>query len=422
MSNQFKECMDQLDKTCGIIKQLNKTDKLIDLNSDEIEILRSPKRVIEVSVPVEMDNGKLKVFTGYRVQYNDIRGPFKGGLRYHPQVDINEVRALAFWMTIKCAVADIPYGGGKGGITVDVKKLSKKELERLTRAYVRAVADFVGPDKDIPAPDVYTNPQIMSWFMDEYSQIKGVNTPAVVTGKPVEVGGSLGRDTATAQGGFIVFDALRKKLRIKKDQVKIAISGFGNAGMNFAKIAVANDFKVVAVSDSRGAIYNPRGLNLRDVIMHKEKGESVVDCGCGKIITNEELLELPVNVLVPAALENAITKNNAKKIKAKIVLELANGPTTIDAGEILFKNGTVVVPDVLANSGGVVVSYFEWVQNIRHFYWSAEKVQANLREKMTKSFEDIWAVTNKYKINMRTAAYIVALERLSKALRIRGRA
>lgn len=411
-----------MDKTCGIIKQLNKTDKLIDLNSDEIEILRSPKRVIEVSVPVEMDNGKLKVFTGYRVQYNDIRGPFKGGLRYHPQVDINEVRALAFWMTIKCAVADIPYGGGKGGITVDVKKLSKKELERLTRAYVRAVADFVGPDKDIPAPDVYTNPQIMSWFMDEYSQIKGVNTPAVVTGKPVEVGGSLGRDTATAQGGFIVFDALRKKLRIKKDQVKIAISGFGNAGMNFAKIAVANDFKVVAVSDSRGAIYNPRGLNLRDVIMHKEKGESVVDCGCGKIITNEELLELPVNVLVPAALENAITKNNAKKIKAKIVLELANGPTTIDAGEILFKNGTVVVPDVLANSGGVVVSYFEWVQNIRHFYWSAEKVQANLREKMTKSFEDIWAVTNKYKINMRTAAYIVALERLSKALRIRGRA
>lgn len=420
--NQFKECMSQLDKTCAIIKQINKKGELIDLEEDEIEILKNPKRVIEVSIPVEMSNGKLKVFTGYRVQYNDIRGPFKGGLRYHPQVDLNEVRALAFWMTIKCAVVNIPYGGGKGGITVDVKKLDKKELEKLTRGYVRAIADFVGPDKDIPAPDVYTTPQIMSWFMDEYSQIKGVNTPAVVTGKPVEIGGSLGRANSTAEGGFIVFDALRKELKIKKNQVKIAIQGFGNAGMNFAKIADEHDFCVVAVSDSRGGVYNPKGLNLRDVMMHKEKDGSVTGYKGGKVISNEELLELPVNVLVPAALENAITKDNAKNIKAKIVLELANGPTSIEAGEILFKNGTIVVPDVLANAGGVVVSYFEWVQNIRHFYWDAKKVQANLFAKMTESFEDVWKITNKYKVNMRTAAYIVALERLIKALRIRGRA
>jgi glutamate dehydrogenase/leucine dehydrogenase len=325
-------------------------------------------------------------------------------------------------MTIKCAVVNIPYGGGKGGVTVDVKKLDKKELEKLTRGYVRAIADFVGPDKDIPAPDVYTNPQVMSWFMDEYSQIKGVNTPAVVTGKPVEIGGSLGRDTATAQGGFIVFDALRKQLKIKKSQIKIAIQGFGNAGMNFAKIVESHDFGVVAVSDSRGGIYNSKGLNLKELIKHKEKCGSVADYKGGKTISNEELLELSVNVLVPAALENVITEHNAKKIKAKIILELANGPTTIEAGEILYKNGTVVVPDVLANAGGVVVSYFEWVQNIRHFYWDGPKVQANLLAKMTESFNDVWNKSKKYKINMRTAAYIIALERLIKSLRIRGRA
>ncbi len=421
--SQFQECLNQLKKTCDIAREIDKKGDLASFKYEELDILKQPKRVVQVSLPIEMDNKKLKVFTGYRVQYNDVRGPFKGGIRFHPKVDLDEVKSLAFWMTIKCAVVDIPYGGGKGGVTVDVKKISEKEKERLTRAYVRAIANNIGPDKDIPAPDVYTNPQVMAWFMDEYSQIKGANTPAVVTGKPLEIGGSLGRDTATAQGGFYVFEALRKKMKIKKNQVKIAVQGFGNAGANFAKIADAHDLKVVAVSDSHGGIYNPKGLNLRDVERYKKEKGSVIYYPNGKKVSNEEILELPVNVLVPAALENVITEKNASDVKAKIIVELANGPINLEAGEILFKNGSVVIPDVLANAGGVLVSYFEWVQNIRHFYWDAKKVQKNLEQKMIKAFNDIWVLMQKYKkINMRTAAYIVALERIAKALKIRGRA
>lgn len=418
-NNQYKECLDQLNKTCEIIKEINGAAKKIGLTLDEIEILKSPQRIVEVSIPIKMDNGSLKVFRGYRVQYNDVRGPYKGGIRFHHQVNLDEVQALSFWMTIKCAVADIPYGGAKGGITVDVKQLSAGELERLTRGYARAIAEFIGPNKDIPAPDVYTNPQIMAWFMDEYSRIKGHNEPAVVTGKPVEVGGSLGRDTATALGGYFVFKNISKKLNYNNDTT-IAIQGFGNAGMNFAKIAYGKGFKIAAVSDSKGGIYNLEGLNINKVIEHKEKTSSVIDCAGAQNVSNEELLELPVKVLVPAALEGVITKDNAKKIKASIVLELANGPTAIEAGEILFKKNILVVPDVLANSGGVIVSYFEWVQNLRHYYWELEKVQANLDKQINRAADLVWQYMKEYNVNMRTAAYIIAVEKIVKALKVRG--
>jgi glutamate dehydrogenase/leucine dehydrogenase len=420
MSKQFKECINQFDKTCEIIDRIKKVGNGADLHYSHIEILKNPNRVIEVSIPIIMDSGELKVFTGFRVQHNDIRGPYKGGLRYHPKVDLDEVSALAFWMTIKCAVADIPYGGAKGGIAVDPKKLSQGELERLTRAYVRAMADFVGPDKDIPAPDVYTTPQIMAWFMDEYSKIKGVNVPAVITGKPVEIGGSLGRDKATAQGGIYVFEHLLKEINFKKKDITIAIQGFGNAGMNFAVLAEKHGYKVVAVSDSQGGIFNPKGLDIKKVVIHKEKTGTVINFPGAKNITNEKLLELPVFVLVPSALERVITEKNVDRIKAKIVLELANGPVTLEAGEKLFKKGIIVVPDVLANSGGVIVSYFEWVQNLRHFYWDLEKVNDRLKFQIGKAFQAVWKITSENKINMRSAAYIVAITKLSKALKIRG--
>ena len=420
MSNQFKQCIGLLNKTCEIMAKAEEASGAAGLIYKELEILKTPQRIIEVAVPVVMDDGQLKVFTGYRIQHNNIRGPYKGGLRFHPKVDLDEVSSLAFWMTIKCAVADLPYGGAKGGITVDPKKLSRGELERLTRSYTRAVALFVGPDKDIPAPDVYTNPQIMAWFMDEYSKIKGRNVPAVVTGKPVEIGGSLGRDIATAQGGFYVLEMIYKKLKIKKNHAAAAIHGFGNAGMNFAKIASEAGYKVAAVSDSKGGIYNEKGLDIKKVIEHKEKTGSVINFSGAKNITNEKLLELPVKILVPAALERVITAKNAERIKAGIILELANGPTTPEADEKLYKKGILVAPDVLVNSGGVIVSYFEWVQNIRHFYWDLEKVNDRLKQQITKAFAAVWAAKEKYNIDMRLAAYIVAIEKLGKALKARG--
>jgi len=420
MSKQFKECVNQFDKTCEIIEGIKKAGNGADLHYSHVEILKNPQRVIEVSIPIIMDSGELKVFTGFRVQHNDVRGPYKGGLRYHPKVDLDEVKALAFWMSIKCAVADIPYGGAKGGIAVDPKQLSQAELERLTRSYVRAMSDFVGPDKDIPAPDVYTNPQIMAWFMDEYSKIKGRNVPAVITGKPVEIGGSLGRDTATAQGGIYVFEHLLKEINFKKKDITIAIQGFGNAGMNFAIIAHKHGYKIAAVSDSQGGIFNPSCLDINKVLSQKEKIGSVINFPGAKNITNEKLLELPVSVLVPAALERVITEKNANRIKAKIILELANGPVTIEAGEKLFKKGIIVVPDVLANSGGVIVSYFEWVQNTRHFYWDLEKVNDRLEFQIGKAFQSVWKIASENKINMRSAAYIVAITKISKALKIRG--
>lgn len=420
MANQYKQCMEQLKKTCDVISQINKVEKKIDLTTDEVEILKSPKRIIEVSIPVRMDDGSLKVFTGYRVQHNDIRGPFKGGIRFHPQVDLDEVQSLAFWMTFKCAVADIPFGGGKGGITVDPKSLSEAEKERLTRGYVRAIGRNVGPQKDVPAPDVYTTPQIMAWFMDEYSRNVGENTPAVVTGKPVEIGGSLGRDTATAQGGFFVFENVIEKMQTDKTVTTIAVQGFGNAGMHFARIAHENGYVVVAVSDSRGGIYNKNGLDINAVIEHKKKIGSVVGFVEAQEISNEEILELDAKILVPAALENVITDDNADKIKADLILELANGPVSISAGEKLFAKNKIVIPDILANSGGVIVSYFEWVQNIRQYYWDAEKVRRRLKEKINCATNIVWNCKESCEVDMRTAAYIIATERLVKALAVRG--
>jgi glutamate dehydrogenase/leucine dehydrogenase len=411
MAEQFK----------GVINQLNKICRIININYDELEILRKPDRIIEVSLPVLMDNGRIKVFTGFRVQYNNSRGPYKGGIRFHPDVNLDEVKTLAYWMTIKCAVADIPYGGGKGGVAVDPKTLSAGELERLTRAYTRGFSDFIGPSIDIPAPDVGTTPQIMAWLMDEYSHIKGENMPGVVTGKPVEIGGSLGRETATSLGGFYVFEQVLAKLKLKKNKAIMAVQGFGNVGMNFAMIAYRAGFKVAAVSDSRGGIYNEKGLDMEKVLLHKQVTGSVADFKGSKNITNEKLLELPVQVLVPSALENVINERNAGVVKAKIILELANGPTSPEAEVKLEKKGVIIVPDVLANSGGVIVSYFEWVQNLRRYYWEEEKVQARLREQMTKVFNKVWQtmIAQKNK-KMRDAAYIVAIDRLVKSLRIRG--
>lgn len=419
MGKYYKEALNVLNNTCDLIKT-NKDCAALGLNEAEVEILRSPQRVIEVAVPVRMDDGSLRVFQGYRVQHNNIRGPFKGGLRFHPRVNLDEVKALSFWMTFKCAVADIPYGGGKGGITVDPKKLSQGELERLTRSYVRAIARFIGPDTDIPAPDVYTNPQIMAWVMDEYSRFKGVNEPAVVTGKPLEVGGSLGRDTATAQGGFFIFKNLLSKIKFKQKETTIAVQGFGNAGMHFARIAFEAGFKVVAVSDSRGGIYDDKGLDIHKVVAHKQETGSVMDFKDSKNITNEQILLLPVKVLAPAALEGVITAKNAGRVKAEMVLELANGPVSFEAGAKLHKKGKLVVPDILANSGGVIVSYFEWVQNIRHFYWDLDKVHNYLERQVGIATNRVWENTNNYGVDMRTAAYLVAIEKLVKALKVRG--
>jgi len=419
MKNQYNECLEQLKKTYDIINKINKSDQPICEFMDGVDVLKHPDKVIEVSIPVRMDDGSLKIFTGYRAQHSNILGPYKGGTRYHPQVDIEEIKSLSFWMTIKCAVVNIPFGGGKGGIIVNPKELSKNELEKLTRAYTQAISDMIGPYRDIPAPDVYTNAQIMAWIMDEYSRISGKNEPGVVTGKPIEIGGSLGRDTATAQGGFYVLKNLLAKVDLNGER-KIAIQGFGNAGVNFAQIADSGGFKIIAVSDSKGAILNPDGLDIEAVIKHKKGTSSVINCNNSKNISNDELLKLDIDVLVPAALENVITNENVNEIKAKIILELANGPITAEASEILAKNNRLVIPDILANAGGVVVSYFEWTQNIRRYYWDLDKVQTRLKKTMNKATELIWGYKEKYNIDMRTAAYVVAVIRLCAASKLRG--
>jgi len=407
------EYIDYLEEVGSLLKKVGRED------FQEIEILKKPQKAIEVSVPVKMDDGSLKVFTGFRVQYSNARGPYKGGLRYHPQVDLAEVKSLAFWMSIKCAVADIPYGGGKGGIEVDPKNLSQAELERLTRGYVRAMAKNIGVKEDIPAPDVYTNSQVMAWMMDEYSKIKGENVPGVVTGKPIEVGGSLGRDTATAQGGFYVLENVLEKFQdIKK--ASVAVNGFGNAGANFAEIVEKAGHKVVAVSDSKGGIYKEDGLQIKAIMKHKKETGAVTDFPGAKNVSNEELLALKVDVLVPAALENVIRKDNWKKVQARIILELANGPITKEANDQLIGKNTTIIPDVLANSGGVVVSYFEWVQNLSNFYWTLGEVQERLKIKMNKATDDIWGFKEENKVDMRTGAYALAVEKILRAVKVRG--
>lgn len=401
--------------------QLDRAAKLLNLEPGVHAMLREPMRELHVSLPVKMDDGTTKVFKGFRVQYNDARGPNKGGIRFHPDETIDTVRALAAWMTWKCAIVDIPLGGGKGGVVCNPKEMSQRELEQLSRAYIDAVGRILGPEKDIPAPDVYTNPQTMAWMMDEFSKLRGYYCPGVITGKPLELGGSEGRGDATARGGMYTLREAAKFLGIDLSKATVAIQGFGNAG-SFAAILAEEMFgsKIVAVSDSRGGIYKPDGLSARAVLDHKNKTGSVVGFPGTQPVSNEGLLELDVDVLLPSALENVITGENAERIKAKIIGELANGPTTPEADDILYKNGRFVIPDFLCNAGGVTVSYFEWVQNITGDYWEEEYVHERLDKKMTKAFHDTLAVSLERKVDMRTAAYMVAIQRVAEAMKLRG--
>jgi len=402
-------------------KQLDQAAEIMGLDPATHELLRWPLREFHVTLPVRMEDGTTKVFHGFRVQYNDARGPTKGGIRYHPEETIDTVRALAAWMTWKTAVVDIPLGGGKGGIVCNPKELSERELERLSRAYIRQVGRLLGEEVDIPAPDVYTTPQIMAWMMDEYSFIRGYNVPGVITGKPIPLGGSRGRGDATARGGMYCTREAGKALGIDLQGAATAIQGYGNAGQ-FAHILGQEllGLKVVAVSDSRGGIYQPDGLDPEAVIAHKRETGSVIGFPGTESITNAELLELDVVVLVPAALENQITAANADNIKARIVSELANGPTTPEADEILHKNDIYVIPDFLCNAGGVTVSYFEQVQNAYDYYWDLETVQDRLDKKMTAAFHAVHETAQKHGVHNRMGAYIVAVSRVAEACKLRG--
>jgi glutamate dehydrogenase (NADP+) len=410
-------------------QRLEKSLRYVNLPEDALEYLRHPKSSLTVSIPVRMDDGSLKVFQGYRVRYDDTRGPTKGGVRYHPNVSMDEVQSLAFWMTFKCAVLELPFGGGKGGITLDPKSLSRMELERLSRGYIDAIADFIGPDVDILAPDVYTNPTIMGWMMDQYNVIQRKISRAVVTGKPISMGGSAGRDTATGIGAFLTIEAIAPRLGLIPAETTVAIQGFGNAGSVLAVQLAQAGYRIVAVSDSQGGIYAPQGLDIPSIQHHKDSTRllkavycegsvcSVVD---HDIISNEDLLTLNVDILIPAALENQITEANADKIQAKYIFEVANGPITSAADEILDKKGILIFPDILVNAGGVTVSYFEWVQNRSGLYWSEEEVFGQLKQRMVKATESIWQVAQKQGISLRTAGYVLALERIGEAISAKG--
>lgn len=406
------------------VKQLERAAQYMDISDEALEFLKRPQRILEVTIPVEMDDGSVKVFTGFRVQYNWARGPTKGGIRWHPEETLSTVKALAAWMTWKCAVMDLPYGGGKGGVICNPKELSDREKERLSRGYIRAIYDIISPYTDIPAPDVYTNPQIMAWMMDEYEMIARRKTPAfgIITGKPPSVGGIVARMDATARGASYAVREAAKALGWDTLEGKtIAIQGYGNAGYYMTKIMSEEyGMKVVAVSDSKGGIYNPDGLNADEVLAWKKKTGSVKDFPGATTITNEELLELEVDILAPAAIEEVITKHNADNVKAKIVAEIANGPTTPEADEILHEKGILIIPDFLCNAGGVTVSYFEWVQNITGDYWTVEETRAKLDKKMTKAFWDVYNTHTEKNINMRDAAYVVAVSRVYQAMKDRG--
>ena len=401
--------------------QLDQAAEILGLDSATHALLREPMREFHVTIPVRMDDGSVKVFKGFRVQYNDARGPTKGGLRFHPDETIDTVRALAAWMTWKTAVVDIPLGGGKGGIICNPKEMSMGELERLSRGYIRAIGHYIGTEVDIPAPDVYTTPQIMTWMMDEYSKMVGYNAPGMITGKPIPLGGSAGRGDATARGGMYTIREAVKILGLELEGATVAVQGYGNAGQ-FAHKLVTEMFgcKVVAVSDSRGGIYNPDGLDFGAVTAHKKNTRSVVNFAGTKNISNEELLELDVDILVPAALENQIGDWNAANIKAKIVAELANGPTTPEADDILHKNGVFVIPDFLCNAGGVTVSYFEQVQNAYDFYWEEDEVYEKLDKKMTAAFHAVYNASQKYNVHNRMGAYAVAVARVAEVVKLRG--
>jgi glutamate dehydrogenase (NAD(P)+) len=403
------------------LEQLEEAAKLIKLDKGLHQILAHPKRVLTVSLPVKLDDNEIRVFTGFRSQHNDARGPYKGGIRYHPQVTIDEVKALSMWMTWKCAIADIPYGGGKGGIICDPKQMSDLELERMTRRYAYAIADIIGPHTDIPAPDVYTGGKEMAWIMDTYSALKGNYVqPEVITGKPLAIGGSLGRNEATGRGLSFTVREAAKMLKLDMRTSTVAVQGFGNAGQFAAQLLEKQGAKVIAVSDSKGGLQNSNGIDIGALRKHKEKKGTIVGFSEGKSISNEEVLETDCTILVPAALENQITKKNAAKISAKIVAEAANGPTTPDADEILYNNKTLLIPDVLANGGGVTVSYFEWLQNLRREYWSESQVNDMLDKNITKAFSDVYTTHEKYQVNMRKASTLLAVNRVVDAIKIRG--
>jgi glutamate dehydrogenase (NAD(P)+) len=413
--------MEDLDPFDIALAQLNKAAKVMKLDSATVDVLSSPREILQVSIPVKMDNGETKVFTGFRVHYNNARGPMKGGIRYYIKENLSEVKALSAWMTWKTALLGLPFGGAKGGIICDTKKMSKNELEKLSRGYIDAIADFIGPEIDVPAPDVYTTPQIMGWMMDEYEKIVRHSAPGVITGKPLTVGGSLGRGDATAKGGMYVLREGAKYKGIDLSKAKYAIQGFGNAGQ-FAVKFVNEMFhgKVVAVSDSSGGIYKESGIDYKELLEYKEKTGTVENFPGSKNITNEELLESDVDVLIPSAIEDQLTGENASRVKAKIVLELANGPSTPEADEIFFKKDILLLPDFLSNAGGVTVSYFEWVQNITGDYWTENDVYSRLDQKMTAATKDVLDVHEKYKTDPRTAAYIIAIQRVVDAMKARG--
>lgn len=383
------------------------------------ELLKEPLRLLKVRIPVKMDDGTTRVFTGFRAQHSDAVGPTKGGIRFHPNVTEDEVIALSMWMTLKCGIVDLPYGGGKGGIVCDPRHMSMGELERLSRGYVRAVSQIVGPTKDIPAPDVFTNAQIMAWMMDEYSRIDEFNSPGFITGKPVVLGGSQGRDRATAEGVTIVIQEAAKKRGIDIKGSRVVIQGFGNAGSFLAKFMSDLGAKVIAISDAYGALYDPNGLDI-DYLLDRRDSFGTVTTLFDNTITNKEMLELECDILVPAAIENQITAENAHRINAQIVVEAANGPTTAEATKILSERGILLVPDVLASAGGVTVSYFEWVQNNQGYYWSSEEVRKKLHEKMVNAFENVYHTAQSRNINMRLAAYMVGVRRTAEASRFRG--
>ncbi|MDZ8120364.1 Glu/Leu/Phe/Val family dehydrogenase [Pontiella agarivorans] len=411
------------------MQRLNTAMPYTDLD-DEIALrVGTPKSCLEVSVPVRRDDGSLTFYRGYRVRHDNTRGPTKGGLRYHPSVTLDEVKSLAFWMTFKCAVVGVPFGGAKGGISVDAKSLSPMELERLSRGFIRQVADFIGPDVDIPAPDMYTNERIMGWMMDEYSTIRRQHVPAVITGKPVSMGGSVGRADATGRGAYYCIRELARKHDQSPSSTRIAIQGFGNAGQHVARLLHKDGYRIVAVSDSQGAVYHPDGFDIPSLIRIKEKTRHVQTVYCDKALctstaadqlTNEELLELDVDILIPAALENQITSRNAQNIRARYIVEVANGPITSEADAILNSRNIEVVPDILANAGGVTVSYFEWLQNRSGSYWELQEVHRKLQAIMAREFEYIYDLHHDIKTDMRTAAYVHAIKRLGETMNAKG--
>ncbi len=410
--NPFDNFVAVMDKAAGVMG----------ISEEDYLTFKYPERELKVALPVRMDDGSLKVFEGFRIQHSTLRGPAKGGVRYHQNVNVDEVRALSAWMTFKCAVAAIPYGGGKGGIVCRPREMSKGELERLTRTYIDKISAIISPNTDIPAPDVGTNAQTMDWMVDEYSKLKGESVYGIVTGKSIEIGGSKGRNEATGRGVCFVTLEMMKKYNMKPEDCKIVIQGMGNVGSISAKLLAEEGAKIIAVSDVSCAIYNENGLDISGIYKYLDSGKNLLDGYTGdcKRITNAELLELPCDILIPAALENQITAENADRIKAKIVIEAANGPTSVEADEILNKKGVKVLPDILSNSGGVIVSYFEWVQNLQNFYWEEDDVNAKLKRQIVGAFNDVFDAREKYDCTFRVAAYIVALNRLVTAKKLRG--